>query len=274
MMLDILHRSRMQFPGMGMGFIQRMLDEAIAHCKNRVVGAGNLLSLDQIQFQISKIQSAYTICSAMCSRSSEISCIENNLASQGLEANSMKALVADLMQESAQLMAQLSGAKGYRISHIGGRGVMDSRPFQVFEGYNEKLYSQIAETIFREMKKFKQQSLLEYLKNHPLTARVSDHFKKELNFIVDAVIPQRKLVDLGKILARVISAGYVKTLCDRGFRQDLVDNCLRTVEQEVASLVSSFKFPNPTQVIYDYAEDSSWMQIGRASCRERVCQYG
>src|SRR3546814_12517888 len=66
MMLDILHRSRMQFPGMGMGFIQRMLDEAIAHCKNRVVGAGNLLSLDQIQFQISKIQSAYTICSAMC----------------------------------------------------------------------------------------------------------------------------------------------------------------------------------------------------------------
>src|SRR3546814_2468608 len=96
---------------------------------------------------------------------------------------------------------------------------MDSRPFQVFEGSNEMLYSQIAETIFREMKKFKQQNLLEYLKNHPLTARVSDHFKKELNFIVDAVIPQRKLVDLGKILARVISAGYVKTLCDRSEEQ-------------------------------------------------------
>src|SRR3546814_17729924 len=84
----------------------------------------------------------------------------------------MKALVADRMQESAQLLAQLSGAKGYRISHIGGRGVMDSRPFQVFEGSNEMLYSQIAETIFREMKKFKQQNLLEYLKNHPLTAKI------------------------------------------------------------------------------------------------------
>src|SRR3546814_3399039 len=98
----------------------------------------------------------------------------------------MKALVADLMQESAQLLAQLSGVKGYRISHIGGRGVMDSRPFQVFEGSNEMLYSQIAETSLRAIKKFKQHNLLEYLKNHPLTARLSDHFKKELNFTVDA----------------------------------------------------------------------------------------
>ena len=38
MMLDLLHRSRMQFPGLGMGFIQRMLDEAITHCKQRFVG--------------------------------------------------------------------------------------------------------------------------------------------------------------------------------------------------------------------------------------------
>src|SRR5690606_35898544 len=49
MMLDILHRSRLQFPGMGMGFIKRMLDEALVHCRNRIVGAGNLLSMDQIQ---------------------------------------------------------------------------------------------------------------------------------------------------------------------------------------------------------------------------------
>ena len=258
MMLDILHRSRMQFPGMGMGFIKRMLDESIAHCKNRVVGAGNLLTLDQVQFQITRIQSAYTICSAMCSRSSQISGIDNNLATNGLEANSMKALVADLMQESSQLLAQMSGASGYRISHIGGRGVMDSRPFQVFEGSNEMLYSQIAEMVFREMKKQKRVNLLDYLKNHPLTAKVSDHFRKELNFIVDAIVPQRKLVDMGKILARVISAGYVKDLYEKGFRKDLVDSCIETVEQEVAALVSSFKFPNTNMVIYDYAENSSW----------------
>src|SRR5690606_38589015 len=102
MMLDILHRSRMQFPGMGMGFIKRMLDEALFHCTNRMVGAGNLLTLDSVQFQLSRIQTAYTICSGMCARSSDISGIAYNLATEGLEANSMKALVTDLMQESAQ----------------------------------------------------------------------------------------------------------------------------------------------------------------------------
>src|SRR5690606_28606114 len=145
MMLDILHRSRLQFPGMGMGFIKRMLDEALVQCKNRIVGSGNLLSMDQIQYQLSRIQSAYTICSAMCARSSNISGIAYNLAGEGLEANSMKAVVTDLMHEAAQLLVQVSGANGYKISHIGGRGIMDSRPFQIFEGSNEMLYSQIAE---------------------------------------------------------------------------------------------------------------------------------
>src|SRR5690606_17649199 len=121
MMLDILHRSRLQFPGMGMGFIKRMLDEALVHCKNRFVGAGNLLSMDQIQYQLSRIQSAYTICSAMCARSSNISGIDHNLAAEGLEANSMKAVVTDLMHESSQLLVQVSGANGYKITHIGGR---------------------------------------------------------------------------------------------------------------------------------------------------------
>ena len=32
MMMDLLHRSRFHFPGMGMGFIRRNLDEAIKHC--------------------------------------------------------------------------------------------------------------------------------------------------------------------------------------------------------------------------------------------------
>src|SRR5690606_32865622 len=107
MMLDILHRSRLQFPGMGMGFIKRMLDEAVNHCKNRMVGAGNLFSMDQVQYQLSRIQSAFTICSAMCVRSSEISGIENNLAGEGIEANSVKAVVTDIMHECAQILVQL-----------------------------------------------------------------------------------------------------------------------------------------------------------------------
>src|SRR5690606_7221195 len=156
-------------------------------------------------------------------------------------------------------LAQMSRAKGYRISHMSASGVMDSRPFQVFEGSNEMLYSQIGDSVFRERKKQKRLNLMDYVKNHPLTGKVSDHFRKELNFIVDAIVPQRNLVDLGKILARVISVGYVRDLYEKRFRKDLVDNCITTVQQEVAALVSTFKFANSNKVIYDYEEYSSWL---------------
>lgn len=261
MMLDILHRSRLQFPGMGMGFIRRMLDEAIAHCTNRVVGAGNLLSMDQVQSQLAKIQSAYTICSAMCARSSKISGIDHNLAAAGLEANSMKAVVTDIMHESAQLLVQLSGANGYRISHIGGRGIMDSRPFRIFEGSNEMLYAQIAEIITRMMKKQKQPHLFDFLKDFKLTSNAAPHFKDSLSFTIDNAAAQRKLVDLGKILGRIISIGYVLDLGEKGFRKDLIDNCISIVKQEISALVSSFKFDNSVKVVEDYSEESSWLQF-------------
>lgn len=261
MMLDILHRSRLQFPGMGMGFIKRMLDEALLHCRTRVVGKNNLLALDQVQFQLSRIQSAFTICSGMCARSVEISGIENNLAGEGLEANSMKAVVTDLMSESAENLVQLSGSKGYRTSHIGGRGIMDSRPFRIFEGSNEMLYSQIAEGVLKAMKVGKMKNLLEYLGKIPSTIHVADIFKNELNFDVDQITIQRKMVDLGRIVSRVVCAGYVFNLSEKGFNNELVENCLTNIRQEVSGLVNNLQFPNFSMAIENYEENSKWWKF-------------
>lgn len=259
MMLDILHRSRMQFPGMGMGFIKRMLDEALGHCKNRIVGSGNLLSFDSVQFQLARIQSAFTICSAMCSKSSNISGITNNLATEGLEANSMKALVTDLMQESAQLCLQVSGANGYKISHIAGRGIVDSRPFQIFEGSNEMLYSQIAEIISKRMKKEKQINLYIFLAAFSLTQRASEYFKIQLDFNLGEIITQRKMVDLGKIISRVICVEYTLEMLDKGFRKDLIENSINNIKMDIAHLASNLALDNRTDVVYDYAENSDWL---------------
>lgn len=261
MMLDILHRSRMQFPGMGMGFIKRMLDEALSHCRQRIVGSGNLLSLDSVQFQLSRIQSAFTICSAMCHRSSDISSIEHNLATEGLEANSMKALVTDLMQESAQLCLQVSGANGYKISHIAGRGIVDSRPFQIFEGSNEMLYSQIAEIVLKRMRKEKAANLYEFLTAFALTQQASDHFKQQLNFTAGETLSQRKMVDLGKIISRVICIDYVLTMGEKGFRRDLVENCINNMKMDIAHLVSNLSLDNRTEAIYDYSPGSNWLDF-------------
>lgn len=261
MMLDILHRSRMQFPGMGMGFIKRMLDEAIGHCSNRMVGSAPLLALDSVQFQLSRIQSAYTICSAMCVRSSAISGIQHNLANEGLEANTMKALVTDLMQESAQLCLQVSGANGYKISHIAGRGIVDSRPFQIFEGSNEMLYTQVADMLLRKMKKAKTENLSEFLIGYELTKHSAKHFKDSLNFVPGEVIAQRKLVDLGKIISRVIAADYVISLANKGFRDDLIAGCLENLRLDIAHLFSNLYLDNRTQVIRDYNLKSDWRDL-------------
>ncbi len=261
MMLDILHRSRMQFPGMGMGFIKRMLDEAVSHCSQRMVGSSNLLALDSVQFQLSRIQSAYTICSAMCYRSSQISGIQHNLAIEGLEANAMKALVTDLMQESAQLCLQVSGANGYKISHIAGRGIVDSRPFQIFEGSNEMLYSQIAEMMLKKMRKAKEPNLFTFFAAFDLTQHVAGHFKKQLDFTPGDELSQRKLVDLGKIISRVISGSYVLAIADQGFREDLVKGCIENIRMDIAHLVSNLYLDSRSQVIDDYVSGSDWLSF-------------
>ena len=261
MMLDILHRSRLQFPGMGMGFIKRMLDEAIDQCKNRIVGGKSLFALDQVQHQISKIQSAFTISSAMCFVSSAKSGIENNLSLNSVEANSMKTVVTDLMQEAAQTLTQLSGAQGYKLSHIGGRGIIDSRPFQIFEGSNEMLYTQISEAILKLMKKKKELNLFNFLTDFELTSNAADYFKNQLNFTVDLNLPQRKLVDLGRALSRIVSADFVLQMGASGFRKDLIDNCISSLQHDITQIMSSYNFKPIVSCVEDYKDNSSWLDF-------------
>ena len=261
MMMDLLHRSRFHFPGMGMGFIRRNLDEAIKHCTSRIVGGKPLITYDQVKHQISKIQSAFTVCSAMCSRSAEYGGIENNLASSGVEANSMKAYITDLMQDSAQTLTQLSGANGYKAESRGSRGIVDSRPFQIFEGSNEMLYTQISEMVLKMMNRQKTMNLSEFLSTYSLTKNVADQFKSLLNFKIDFNIQQRKHVDLGKIISRIISADFVAGMGTKGFRQDLITNSIETIKQEISMLVSSYKFQTKVTPLEEYNDSSNWLLL-------------
>ena len=55
--------------------------------------------------------------------------------------------------------------------------------------------------------------------------------------------------------------GYVLDLGEKGFRKDLIDNCISIVKQEISALVSSFKFDNSVKVVEDYSEESPWLQF-------------
>ena len=261
MMLDLLHRSRMQFPGMAMGFIQRMLDEAIDHCNQRFVGGKSLFNYDQVQHRLSRLQASYTVCSAMCANSSEKAGIDVDLVPHGLEANAVKSVVTDLMQEAAQSLVQLVGAKAYRINHIGGRGTADSRPFQIFEGSNDILYAQITEGLIKLMKRAKENNLFQFLKEFDLTSKAAEYLKELTNFNLDFQMQQRKLVEMGRVVGRIISLNQVIDLANKGFRKDLAEGGITMLQQDISRLIANFSFNNKTEVVEGYNENSLWLSF-------------
>ncbi len=261
MMVDLLHRSRMQFPGMGMGFLRRLLDEALEHCKERHVGGASLFSYDQVQKRLARIQAAFTVCSAMCVHAAENAHLESDLVRAGLEANAVKAVLTDLMQEASQSLLQLSGAKGYRLDHIAGRATVDSRPFQIFEGSNDILYQQITESVVKQMRKEKESDLLEHLSSLEITRRAADRFGDELSFDVADGMPQRKQVQLGRALGRIIALQLVLELEDRGFREDLIRGAVGVLRQDVSGLLCDYRGADTGDVVDDYGDESSWRQF-------------
>lgn len=262
MMLDTLHRSRVQFPGMAMGFIKRMLDEAIEHSRQRLVGNKPLSSYDQVQQRMARLQANYTVCSALLTMSSELGGLEKDLAPLGLEANIMKTITTDLMQEASQSLLQLVGAKGYRLNHIAGRATVDSRPFQIFEGSNDILYVQICETFVKLMSTAKEYNFYQFLKEFHLSSCAAEYLTKELlNFNLEKQLSQRKQVELGQVISRIVAMNYVMKVSDRGFRSDLINNALNMLHQEITMLISTYACPQSTLVVEDYEENSFWLDF-------------
>lgn len=263
MLQDILHRSRMQIPSMAMGFTKRLLDEALDHSQIRFVGAKSLFGYDQVQHRLSQIQSAFTITSAICAHTAENAASGTDLMDEGLKANAVKSVSTDLMQESAQNLFQLVGAKGYKLNHIAGRAIVDSRPFQVFEGSNDILYAQISESVVRLMKQAKETNLYRFLKGFKLTGMSAEHLKEMVNFDLNPQQPQRKLVELGKVLGRIISMEMVIEIGNRGFNQEMITNAMEFLRQEVSSTLNSWSMNTRAMVTVDYSDKSHWLDFFR-----------
>ena len=260
MMLDILHRSRLQFPGMSTGFLNRMLDEAIDHCKDRMVGGMSLFNYDQVKERLANLQSYFTVSSAMSYFTSTHVPLEKDTSKMDVAANSIKSVVTDYMHEASQSLMQLVGAKGYRMDHIAGRSLVDSRPFQIFEGSNDILYQQISESVLKGMKKSKVQNLYQYLIDYSLTSQAAYHFKEQLNFEVDQKLAQRKMVQLGRALGRLVAMNMTIKLGETGFNSDLISNSLKSISSEIETLFARYISEPQPDIIVDYQPESSWSQ--------------
>ena len=259
MMLDLLHRSRMQFPGMGVGFLRRILDEALEHCRTRDVGGKSLFHYDQVQRRLARMQASFTVASGMSLYAAEHAGTDRDLSKAGVPANAIKAVLTDLMQEASHSLLQLFGAKGYRLDHFAWRAIADSRPFQIFEGSNDILYEQLAEAMVKQMRRGGHARLGAFLASFGLTARAAEHVQDATDFAVDDDLPQRRMVDLGRALGRIVAMEFVIGLGDRGFRGDLVGNALEQVRLEANALLGTVRDSARTDVVEDYGTGGSWL---------------
>jgi hypothetical protein len=243
---------------MALGFIHRMMDEAFDHSRRRSAGGQKLIQYDQVQQRLARLQASFTIASAMCLYSSKRAGLEHDLSAGGMVANSMKSYVTDLMQESAQSLVQLTGARAYRFSHIGGRGIIDSRPFQIFEGSNDMLYAQVAEGLMKRMKKASEWNLFHFLEHYKHTVRAAGEVGEMIQFRVNSRLSQRKMVELGKAVSRIIALEMVIHLADSGFRQDLTDNAIIELRHEISGLLGAYNMMAMPDIVEDYRDRSSW----------------
>lgn len=259
MMLDLLHRSRHQFPGMATGFLRRILDEAIDHCKTRFIGGSSLFHYDQVKERLAQLQSFFTVSSAMSFFTSTHISLDKDTSRLDLTANAIKSVITDYMQSAAQSLLQLVGAKGYKLEHLAGRSITDSRPFQIFEGSNDILYQQISESVVKKMRSMKIANLYAFLNDYSHTSKAAGYFRDVLNFDIDMRMPQRKMVELGRAVGRLISMHMTIELGEKGFNQAMISNSLMALQKEIRNLLTSHHFNQNPDVVEDYQESSSWM---------------
>ena len=123
------------------------------------------------------------------------------------------------------------------------------------------LYSQISDAIVKQMKQAKESNLFKFLNSNDLTSKATDYFRELLDFNLNFELPQRKMVELGQALSRIISMEMVLNLGEKGFRNDLIENSISTLRKDVTALMGHFNFQVQASLIEDYQENSVWYAI-------------
>lgn len=261
MMLDVLHRSRMQFSGMAIGFLRRMADEALTHVRSRVVSGSTLLDYDQVQARVARIQGQLALVSALSLYATEHASATADLSREAVAANSTKTVSSDYMHESSQSLLQLVGAKGYATDHIAGRSVADARPFQIFEGPNDVLYTQIGSKTLETLRKHKSTDLGARLRaDYPEGVEIAK-LGAELDVSIGERPAQRRIIDLGVIVSRLHALTALAEIARRGFPADHVAAAAGTAAEEIRSRLDALRHDTPLRPAEEGLGVASWLSF-------------
>src|SRR5699024_2975681 len=111
------------------------------------------------------------------------------------------------------------------------------------------------------MKKFKTENLYEFLNDYSLTRNATDYLKELLNFKVDNQMAQHRLVELGRVISRIISMEFTIRLSEKGFNSELIHSTIDTLRADVEQMITRFQDSGSAVVVENYGESSSWFEF-------------
>ncbi len=115
------------------------------------------------------------------------------------------------------------------------------------------------------MRRVKQVALGDYFRGRSrLTARAAALFGDTIDFDIDWAMPQRKLVDLGRAISRIVTMEMTIEMGDRGFSADLVSNMLDETRAEVRGILETYRRGGLTALVED-ASAPGWLATVRTS---------
>ena len=147
--LNSLNLSRAFISTLGVGIMQRALDEAVAYAKVR----------EQFGKPIIKFEMVQQMLADMAIKVEASRCLVNNtmkMMDQGSlvrkEGSITKTFVTDCMQEVTSNAVQIFGGYGYSIEYPVEKLMRDAKIFQIFEGTNQIQRQTIAKCLEKEYK--------------------------------------------------------------------------------------------------------------------------
>lgn len=211
LIMDVFNTARLAFPAMGLGFLERIYEDAKKYTGSRQVNRHCLSEYDLVKFRLETLEMWRNLCFLLFEHSIINVDVYQSVADKTLLANVYKVVVSELMLKASHSLQQIYGGMGYRRYGFPERAFADSRPFQILDGSNDILFAQIASFVMKKKYASKVIQFSEFLEEFDFTRMAGKSVFESLSTIkVDFRIPQRKLWYLGNILARVITLSCLK----------------------------------------------------------------
>jgi alkylation response protein AidB-like acyl-CoA dehydrogenase len=133
-LLENLSRERLSIAVSALALAERVFDETVAYCRQRVAFGQPLTQLQQVRFQLAEMATALRVARAFTDR-----CIvaQDGSDLSTADASMVKWWNTDLCQQVVDRCLQLHGGYGYTTDFLVGRAFADSRVQSIYGGTNE-----------------------------------------------------------------------------------------------------------------------------------------